>query len=179
MVTLKVTESIGRRVTTERDADTSRTAVKTYVPAYQKRLWADHADELGMSQSEFVRTMVQAGRSDFSPPEETTGEPGELPAPESSTNEHERGEMEPRSGDATPGVEADETGASQTGSNADDDLSDRVLEVLDRDGVLSWDELVEAVTDDIERQLDEAVQKLQDENAIRYSGREGGYTVQS
>jgi hypothetical protein len=45
------------------DLDTSRTAVKTYVPAYQKERWREHADELGMSQSEFVRTMVQAGRS--------------------------------------------------------------------------------------------------------------------
>ncbi|MFC6728654.1 DUF5805 domain-containing protein [Natronoarchaeum mannanilyticum] len=169
-------------MTTERDADTSRTAVKTYVPTYQKRLWADHADELGMSQSEFVRTMVQAGRSDFSPPE-ATGETGEFSAPreqEESVKEQDRGEMEPRSGGATPGVESGETGSSQTGSdNSGDDLTDRVLEVLDRDGVLSWDELVEAVTDDIERQLDEAVQELQDENAIRYSGREGGYTVQS
>jgi len=183
MGTLKVTAFIGRRVTTERDADTSRTAVKTYVPAYQKRLWADHADELGMSQSEFVRTMVQVGRSDFSPPEEMTGEPGEFSASreqEESAKEQDRGKMEPRSGGATPRVEGGETGSSQTGSDENgDDLTDRVLEVLDRDGVLSWDELVEAVTDDIERQLDEAVQNLQDENAIRYSGREGGYTVQS
>ncbi|PSP81428.1 hypothetical protein BRC81_00245 [Halobacteriales archaeon QS_1_68_20] len=45
--------------------DTSRVSVKTYVPAYQREVWADHADRLGMSQSEFVRTMVQAGRRDF------------------------------------------------------------------------------------------------------------------
>jgi len=42
-----------------------RTTVKTYVPRYQKEIWADHAAELDMSQSEFVRTMVQSGRSDF------------------------------------------------------------------------------------------------------------------
>jgi len=178
-----VTESVGRRVTTDRDADTSRTAVKTYVPAYQKRLWADHADELGMSQSEFVRTMVQAGRSDFSPPEEPAGDATAAPEREpakQSTDGHESAETEPRSGGATPGVQAGETGRSQTGTDDDsDDLTDSVLEVLDRNGVLSWDELVEAVTDDIERQLDDAVQELQDENAIRYSGHEGGYTVQS
>jgi hypothetical protein len=53
-----------------------RKAVKTYVPAYQKAIWADHADELDMSQSEFVRTMVQAGRTkfEFSSPESDTGE---------------------------------------------------------------------------------------------------------
>lgn len=43
-----------------------RKAVKTYVPAHQKTEWQRHADELGMSQSEFVRTMVQAGRREFS-----------------------------------------------------------------------------------------------------------------
>ena len=45
--------------------DTSRTQVRTYVPAYQKSEWESHADELDMSQSEFVRTMVQAGRTRF------------------------------------------------------------------------------------------------------------------
>lgn len=43
-----------------------RRSVKTYVPADQKERWQDHAEELGMSQSEFVRTMVQAGRRGFS-----------------------------------------------------------------------------------------------------------------
>jgi Arc/MetJ-type ribon-helix-helix transcriptional regulator len=49
----------------EEDVDTSRKTVKTFVPAYQKEEWKRHAEELDMSQSEFVRTMVQAGRSDF------------------------------------------------------------------------------------------------------------------
>jgi len=43
-----------------------RRSVKTYVPAEEKDRWREHADELGMSQSEFVRTMVQAGRRGFS-----------------------------------------------------------------------------------------------------------------
>ncbi len=42
-----------------------RTVVKTYVPRYQKDEWVDHADALDMSQSEFLRTMVQAGRRGF------------------------------------------------------------------------------------------------------------------
>jgi len=44
---------------------TERTAVKTYLPKYQKDEWKAHAEELDMSQSEFVRTMVQAGRRGF------------------------------------------------------------------------------------------------------------------
>lgn len=46
-------------------ANTERTAVKTYIPAYQKEEWAAHADELDMSMSEFIRSMVQAGRKGF------------------------------------------------------------------------------------------------------------------
>lgn len=45
--------------------DTERAAVKTYVPAYQKTEWQAHAEDLDMTQSEFVRTMVQAGRREF------------------------------------------------------------------------------------------------------------------
>jgi hypothetical protein len=45
--------------------DAERTRVQTYVPAYQKDVWQEHAEELGMTQSEFVRTMVQAGRRGF------------------------------------------------------------------------------------------------------------------
>ena len=47
------------------DTDTERKVVKTYVPSYQKEEWREHADELGMNQSEFVKSMVQAGRRGF------------------------------------------------------------------------------------------------------------------
>lgn len=49
----------------ETERDTSRTVVQTYVPAYQRDLWDEHAEELGMSRSEFVKVMVQAGRREF------------------------------------------------------------------------------------------------------------------
>lgn len=42
--------------------DEERTAVKTYVPRWQKERWASDAESLDMSQSEFLRSMVQAGR---------------------------------------------------------------------------------------------------------------------
>jgi len=58
-----------------------RQSVKTYVPAEQKDVWRDHADELDMSLSEFVRTMVQAGRKGFAP---TESEGNAEPAPEPS-----------------------------------------------------------------------------------------------
>jgi len=47
------------------ESDTERSTVMTYVPAYQKAEWKAHAEQLGMSQAEYVRTMVQAGRKGF------------------------------------------------------------------------------------------------------------------
>jgi len=61
-------------------ADSESVPVKTYVPPYQKERWREHADRLGMSQSEFVRTMVQAGRRDFEVPAAPTEEPAESPS---------------------------------------------------------------------------------------------------
>lgn len=119
--------------------ETSRTAVRTYVPQYQKEVWREHADELDMSQSEFVRTMVQAGRSEF----DLISEEGQTP-------------------DATPGGEPFET---------------RVLTTLREHDFLSWEELVEALSGDLEDRLDDALGELQGSNRIRYSGRHGGYTV--
>ncbi|KDE59020.1 hypothetical protein EL22_00610 [Halostagnicola sp. A56] len=118
--------------------ETTRKSVKTYLPEYQKDEWKSHAEALGMSQSEFVRTMVQAGRNGFEPANE-----------------------EPDSGNADP---------------RGNDLESRVLELLSAD-TYSWEELLEAVSDDIEARLEETLSELQNENRIRYSGRHGGYTV--
>ncbi|WP_293029078.1 DUF5805 domain-containing protein [Natronococcus sp.] len=118
--------------------DTSKSSVRTYVPTYQKEEWQSHADDLGMSQSEFLRTMVQAGRRGF------------------------QGEREePGSRDADPRGNALET---------------RLLELLSSD-TYTWDELLEAVSDDIESRLDDTLEDLQAENRVRYSGRHGGYTI--
>ena len=131
------------------DDGTERAVVRTYVPAYQKARWQDHADELDMSQSEFVRTMVQAGRSGFEPPESNSSNDGPECNPE-----------EPLSRDATPGGEG---------------LEDRVLRTLSDGGHYDWDELLTELTDDIEARLDETLQELQSRGEVRYSGRHGGY----
>jgi len=60
-------------MTTDDKNDQAR--VVTYVPTNQKTEWTEHADELGMSQAEFVRTMVQAGRNDFTLESSATVEP--------------------------------------------------------------------------------------------------------
>lgn len=39
--------------------------VTTYVSAETKEVWKEHADELGMSLSRFVESMVNAGRAEY------------------------------------------------------------------------------------------------------------------
>ncbi|AEM56863.1 hypothetical protein HISP_06385 [Haloarcula hispanica N601] len=131
-------------------SDSERTTVRTYIPAYQKEQWQAHAEELDMSQSEFVRTMVQAGRSGFEP---VASETTESDAAESESEE-------PRSPDATPGG---------------DGLEDRVREILADGDYYEWDDLLAELTDDIEERLEETLQELQSNNEVQYSGRHGGY----
>ncbi|ESP89140.1 DUF5805 domain-containing protein [Candidatus Halobonum tyrrellensis] len=47
------------------EPDTDRVAVRVSLPAYQKAEWVAEAEAMGMSQAEFVRTMVQAGRHEM------------------------------------------------------------------------------------------------------------------
>ncbi|WP_121823553.1 DUF5805 domain-containing protein [Halostella salina] len=128
--------------------ETERTVVKTYVPRHQKEQWTDHADDLDMSQSEFVRTMVQAGRRGFDPDDT------------------------PSNGDEPASEEPGSPGSNPRGSA----LEDRILSVLDSGAYRDWDELVEALTGDIESRLEDALQDLQSADEVRYSGRHGGYT---
>lgn len=129
------------------EKDTSRTAVKTYLPAYQREEWDDHADDLDMSRSEFVKAMVQAGRQgfDFDPPRTDAG---------------------------------DEEGGTPASADAVAPIEDSVLDTLSNDDYLSWEELLSAVSDDIETRLEETLQELQANDTVRYSGRHGGYTLE-
>lgn len=112
------------------DVDTARTHVQTYVPAYQKEEWAREADAMNMSLSEFVRTMTQAGKRGFDE------------AVESDRTEKSR---------PTPSSDADSQGSR---------LEDRVRSVLPEDEYLDWDELVDAVQEDFEIALGEAIDEL-------------------
>ncbi|MFW6320347.1 MAG: DUF5805 domain-containing protein [Halohasta sp.] len=123
--------------------DTEQSTVMTYVPAYQKAEWKAHAEELGMSQAEYVRTMVQAGRRGFELDTET-------------------GDLEGGSDPVDPRGNA---------------LERRVLDAFNSADVLSWETLVERLSGDFEERLEETLESLQEENRIRYSGREGGYVV--
>ena len=102
-----------------------RQSVKTYVPAEPKEVWRDHADELGMSLSEFVRTMVQGGRRGFAPAET---EP----------------ETEPTSEDATPGgrdLESRVRAALESGPRSWDELVQAVVGDVEDDLEETLDDL--------------------------------------
>lgn len=130
----------------------TRTSVRTYVPAYQKARWQSHAEKLDMSQSEFVRTMVQAGRSGFEPDEAE---------PSSET-----------------GIDGDPENTHSPGANPrGKELEERVAEILADGSHYDWDELLAALTDDIEKRLDDTLQELQSAGRVRYSGRHGGYVL--
>lgn len=129
-------------------SERERKTVQTYVPAYQKDEWVEHADRLGMSQSEFVRTMVQAGRRDFEVPERSYG-------------------------DSEPTSDSDDS----SGGDRTNEFEESVLSALSVADHRSWDELLETLTEDVEDRLDETLQELQAENLVQYSGRHGGYTV--
>lgn len=133
---------------TEGDVDTERARVQTYIPNYQKDEWQSHADELDMSLSEFVRSMVQAGRRGFTA-EDTGPEPAEHT-------------------EAGGGASSDADPQGQR-------LEERVRSLLADGDSYEWDELVAVVTDDVEERLDDTLQELQARDEIRYSGRDGGY----
>jgi len=128
------------------EVDTSQTVVQTYVPAYQRQEWDEHAEKLGMSRSEFVRTMVQAGRRGFGA---DTGRD-----PESNS----------------------EAGDGSIGST-EEGLRTRVLESIEQEGCLGWEELLAEVTGDVESRLERTLDGLQNDGQIRHSGRQGGYVL--
>ncbi|WP_115862968.1 DUF5805 domain-containing protein [Halorussus litoreus] len=165
----------------DENVDASRKTVKTFIPAYEKTEWKRHADELGMSQSEFVRTMVQAGRRDF----EIEGKVSVGDGPDAATAD---GESSTGSATASANVaeggdnpadtaEKDGTGGEGGAEGSGGDLREHVLAALSDADHLSWDELVERLTSDIEDRLEQALQELQADNRVQYSGRHGGYAL--
>lgn len=93
--------------------------------------WDERADELDMSRSEFIRTMVEAGDKNLSlvSPFENIG-----------------------------------TGES---------LKEQVLESLEEDEYKDWDTILTELTERMERELEETLNELLDEDRIDFSPRQG------
>jgi hypothetical protein len=129
--------------------ESDRVAVQTYVPAEQREEWKREAERLDMSQAEYVRTMIQAGRRGF-----------DLQSDQESV-------------DSTSDLKEDISNETPGGKR----LKDRVLDVLRESEFADWEMILAGVTDDVEERLEAALDELQSEDRIRYSGRHGGYTV--
>lgn len=121
--------------------------VSLRIPRHQREEWQAHAGELDMAQSEFVVSMVQAGRRGF-----------EAEAGDGASGSR----SEPGSPPATPGVEG---------------LESRVQAVIRDRGVASWDEIVEELVEDFETELDRAVKELDNADVIQHAPRDGGYVL--
>ena len=124
--------------------DTERTVVTTYVPSYQKSQWETHADGLDMSLSEFVRSMVQAGRRGFDP----------------ESNGHMVGE---NTGIQTSDVE--ETGSTDATPRVD--TRKLVIQTLEEDGPLTGEEIVDGVLDEWRSDIAETLETLQNQGVIQ------------
>ena len=152
-----------RAMSGQESVDTERAVVTTYVPAYQKSAWEEHADDLGMSQSEFVRSMVQAGRRGF----------GGITYDDMRSEETDSSASSDQNPDAPVRTEKPRSVGTDPGGS----MRETVLQTLERDGPLSWEELVEAVIGDIEGDLEDAIIQLDDENRIRHRPRDGKYIL--
>ena len=134
-----------------KDETAERAVVTTYVPQYQKQQWKDHAEDLDMSQSEFVKAMVQAGRRGF-------GGNG-------------------RSTDSTTATSSPEPQGLDGEDEENDDLERIVLSALEENPYMDWGELLESVIGDVEADLEETITMLQENNKITHSPRRGGYVL--
>lgn len=128
-----------------------RVSVQTYVSADQRERWREEADDLDMSQAEYVRSMVQAGRRSF-----------DLRTGGDSLRTDSDSAADAPSQDATPGVEG---------------LEDRILEILRTEEFADWDDLVDGVTHGIEERIEKSLQDMVAEGRVEHSPRRGGYTV--
>ncbi|WP_254830672.1 DUF5805 domain-containing protein [Haloglomus salinum] len=150
-------------------SETERVSVSTYIPAYQRATWEAEAESMGVSRSEYVRLMVQAGRRSFELGDTDDSSPP--PDTDDRSSEHTAG-----GSDAVTRHNSEKTRSSPS-DPGDDGLEDRVLDLLDSDSYLGWDELVAGLTDDLEDRLEESLDSLQSAGRVRHSGRHGGYTV--
>jgi hypothetical protein len=56
-------------------------------------------------------------------------------------------------------------------------LTDEVVEQLRHEEAVPWDQLVDAISKNLEEQLEEALARLQEDDVVRYSGLKGGYRL--
>ncbi|MBB6645220.1 DUF5805 domain-containing protein [Halobellus ruber] len=138
----------------ESGLDTSRATITVYAPVYQRDKWDEEAEELGLSRSEYLKMMIQAGRKHFDP-------------------DNGQKKLTSIGGAETPIPDSDHPSNK---FSEDICLESQILEAISRGDYLTWNEIVDTVVDDIERYIDKELDDLRDSNQIRYDGQRGGFT---
>lgn len=119
---------------------TNKKVVKTQIPAYQKQDWKDHAQELDMTLSEYLRCMVQRGRTAYA-----------------------MDNLEDASKDTNP-----------RGNNA----KDRLLDILQVDTPVRFEQIIESYATNIEIEVEDALIELADEERIHQTPRGGWIKIE-
>lgn len=129
--------------------ETDRTEVKTYLPRYQKERWREDADALDMSMSEFVRSMVQAGRRGFDLTEEN--------ASDHVTPTRRQGDLDPEH----PGG---------------DHLDEGVLDAIE-ESPKTFDDLTGIVMGDLEDRIADSLDSLMKDDLVVFDHRNHEYRI--
>lgn len=163
-------------------ADTDRVTVTVYVREYQKEEWTDHADRLDMGLSEFVRSMVQAGRvavtdadgGEWATPDEAeagTADEAEVATPE------EAEATSPDDGPRSPDSTATTNGENPERIDPTGAFREQLLATLDATEWRTWEEIKEDTIGDIEANLEAELQELLAEDRVTHAPRNGGYRL--
>lgn len=131
---------------------TERESVRLHVPHYQKAEWENHADELEMGLSEYVRSMVQSGRTAFE--DVGTGD---------------------TAGVGQAGTDGPGTDRTRYPADSPDTIEEILLGTLDDAEYLTWEEIREETIGDIESDLEATLQDLMDRDLVVHTPRNGGY----
>jgi hypothetical protein len=65
----------------------------------------------------------------------------------------------------------DESGAAMSVEQ----LTDEIVDELRHENAVAWEQLVDAISRNLEERMEEALGRLQEDDVVRYSGLEGGY----
>lgn len=107
--------------------DDDRVSIKVHLPQWQKQRWVANANQFDMSQSEFVRSMVQAGRRGFGNDDSETQEKADPPGATPRGEELETGVLSVLQESDTEYVGWEELLAGVT-----DDIEERLESTLDQ-----------------------------------------------
>jgi hypothetical protein len=74
-------------------------------------------------------------------------------------------------------VQMQPAGGGDAAAMSVEQLTEEVVEQLRHEEAVAWEELLDAISKNLEEQLEEALERLQEDGVVRYSGLQGGYRL--